>query len=58
MELDGATTDNKEHKLSLSIEVETNIPIFNNKTIMNPEMTVSNVGTYTTFDYTLDKPNN
>lgn len=58
MELDGAITDNKEHKLSLSIEVETNIPIFNNKTIMNPETTVSGVETHTFFDYTLDKPNN
>lgn len=34
MELDGAMTDNKNHSLTLSLEVETNMPIFNNKTIM------------------------
>lgn len=33
MELDGAMTDNKNHLLTLSLEVETNMPIFNNKTI-------------------------
>lgn len=34
MELDGAMTDNREHSISLSIEVETNMPVFNNRTIM------------------------
>jgi hypothetical protein len=34
MEIDGATTDNRDHTLNLSIEVETNMPVFNNKTIM------------------------
>lgn len=34
MEIDGAMSDNREHSLSLSIEVETNMPIFNNRTIM------------------------
>ena len=33
MELDGATSDNKAHTLSLSIEVESNVPVFSNKTI-------------------------
>lgn len=33
MELDGAISDNREHSLNLSIEVETNFPVFNNKTI-------------------------
>lgn len=35
MELDGAMSDNRTHSLSLSIELETNMPIFNNKTIMD-----------------------
>ena len=34
MELDGAMTDNKNHSLTLSLEIETNMPIFNNKTII------------------------
>lgn len=34
MELDGATADNKNHVLNLSIEVESNVPVFNNKTIV------------------------
>ena len=33
MEIDGAASDNREHSLNLSIEVESNIPVFNNKTI-------------------------
>lgn len=36
MELDGALSDSKEHKLNLSIEVETNMPIFDNRTINYP----------------------
>ena len=35
MEIDGAMSDNREHKLSLSLEVETNMPIFDNKTVNN-----------------------
>ena len=34
MEIDGATSDNRLHSLNLSIEVETNMPVFNNKTIV------------------------
>lgn len=34
MEIDGATSDSRLHSLNLSIEVETNIPVFNNKTIV------------------------
>lgn len=34
MEIDGATSDGRLHSLNLSIEVETNIPVFNNKTIV------------------------
>lgn len=35
MELDGSYTDIREHVMSLSIEVEGSMPIFNNKTIMS-----------------------
>lgn len=34
MEIDGSFSDSKEHKLNLSLEVETNMPVFNRKTIM------------------------
>lgn len=51
MELDGALQDNKNHTLTLSIEVETNIPVFNNKTIM-PSNIITNptLNTYTKID--------
>lgn len=35
MEIDGAIADDRDHKLNLSIEIESNIPVFNNKTIMS-----------------------
>lgn len=35
MDIDGAFQDSRDHTLSLAIEVETNIPIFNNKTIVS-----------------------
>lgn len=41
MEIDGALSDNRDHTLSLSIEVETNIPIFNNKTIVSANNIIS-----------------
>lgn len=34
-ELDGTTQDDKSHTLSLSIEVETNLPVYESKTIVN-----------------------
>lgn len=34
MDIDGSMSDGKDHTLSLSIEVEANMPVFNNKTIM------------------------
>ena len=37
MDIDGSFSDNREHTLSLSIEVESNIPIFNNRTIMSAD---------------------
>ena len=33
MDIDGSFSDAREKTLSLSIEIESNIPIFNNKTI-------------------------
>ena len=42
MEIDGSLSDGREHSLSLSIEVETNIPIFNNKTIMPANAIITN----------------
>ena len=35
MDIDGAFQDSRDHTLSLAIEVETNIPVFNNKTIVS-----------------------
>ena len=34
MEIDGALSENKEHSLNLSLEIESNFPVFNNKTII------------------------
>lgn len=53
MELDGAMTENREHSLSLSLEVESNIPIFNNKTIM-PSNIITNTQTNITPTYEID----
>jgi hypothetical protein len=41
MEIDGALSDTKNHNLSISLEIETSLPIFNNKTIM-PSIIISN----------------
>lgn len=49
MELDGAMSDNKSHALTLSLEVETNIPVFNPKTIM-PSTIITKTITNTHFD--------
>jgi hypothetical protein len=35
MDIDGSMSDNREHSLNLSIEVETNIPVFDNRTIVS-----------------------
>ena len=48
MELDGAMSDNRLHSLSLSIELETNMPIFNNKTIMENKVVTKNVANINT----------
>jgi hypothetical protein len=48
MEIDGAMSDNRSHSLSLSIELETNMPIFNNKTIMENKVVAKNVANINT----------
>ena len=51
LDIDGAMSDNRSHSLSLSIELETNMPIFNNKTIMGSKIitkTVANINTTNT----------
>lgn len=35
MDIDGAYGDNRDHSMSLSIEVEGNMPVFNNRTIVD-----------------------
>ena len=35
MEIDGALSDSRQHALNLSVEVETNFPVFNNRTIIS-----------------------
>lgn len=54
MEIDGALSDNRNHALNLSLEVESNIPIFNNKTIMPSDniitKTVVNIHTKNTIE--------
>jgi hypothetical protein len=42
MEIDGALTDNRTHTLSLSLEVETNMPVFENRTIMSADKYIVN----------------
>lgn len=41
-ELDGKTQDNKYHILPLSIEVETNLPVFEKRTIMSSDNFIGN----------------
>ena len=48
MEIDGALSDNREHSLNLTIEVESNIPVFNNRTIMPSTYIVSTNSNITT----------
>ena len=51
MELDGALSENRNHLLTLSLEVETNMPVFNNKTIMPATIiTKPLLNTYTKID--------
>ena len=43
MDIDGTTTDSKLKTLSLSIEVETSFPIWDNKTIINNDYMITNI---------------
>lgn len=48
MEIDGAMSDGKNHSLTLSLEVETSMPVFNSRTIMPSSIitkTVTNIHT-------------
>lgn len=36
MEIEGSLQDNRLHSITFSLEIETNMPVFNNKTIMPP----------------------
>lgn len=40
MDIDGTTTDNKNKTLSLSIEIETSFPVWNNQTIMSKDKVI------------------
>ena len=42
MDLDGQFSDNKQHTLSLSLEVESNLPIFSNRTMVRADKIISN----------------
>lgn len=44
-ELDGTTQDDKSHTLTLSIEVETNLPVFERRTIMSADQYISGIST-------------
>jgi hypothetical protein len=43
-DLDGMTQDNRSKTISLSLEIESNLPIFENRTIMDPSKCISNSG--------------
>ena len=42
MDIDGSISDSREHTLNLSVEVETNMPVFNNRTIMSATNIITN----------------
>lgn len=42
MDIDGSMSDSREHTLNLSVEVETNMPVFNNRTIMSATNIITN----------------
>jgi hypothetical protein len=41
MEIDGALSEDRDHKLTLSLEIESNIPVFNNKTVMSSDCVIT-----------------
>lgn len=42
MDIDGAYGENREHSMSLSIEVEGNMPVFNNRTMIDATKIITN----------------
>ena len=45
MELDGTMQDSREHKLTMSLEIESCMPIFNNRTIVSATKIITNTKT-------------
>lgn len=43
MDIDGAYGDNRDHSMSLSIEVEGNMPVFNNRTIVDATKIIATI---------------
>lgn len=43
MDIDGAYGDNRDHSMSLSIEVEGNMPVFNNRTIVDATKIITTI---------------
>lgn len=41
VEIDGSITDSRDHHLNLSLEVESNFPVFNNKTIASADRIIA-----------------
>lgn len=44
-DLDGMTQDNRSKTITLSLEIESNLPVFENRTIMNPSKVISGSNT-------------
>ena len=51
MDIDGAMADGRTHGLNISIELETSIPIFSNKTMMAADKIISTTINNTKFNY-------
>ena len=49
MEIDGALSDSRDHSITLSLEVEANMPIFNNRTIMSASKIITTTVTNINF---------
>lgn len=41
MDLDGGMTDTREHTMSMSLEIETNMPVYSNKTMMSSDKIIT-----------------
>lgn len=46
MEIDGALSEDRNHTLALSLEIESNIPVFNNKTVMSSDCVITKHTSY------------